>query len=256
MTEQFYRDLTALSHSTVACAEPRSTGLSSWVMAQLQPRTGETLLNVGSRNGRLALALARIVGDGGYVLAVDRSYRVLNALSQQSQQQGLERRIRFLYLNLDDLGGHLRDDDFDRALSNGALTRCRQPQAVFYAISQALRPGGMFFFYGPSHKDLEDLGAFSSTVSQEIPAQGERILLFMERIGLPYAREIFSEVEILKFEDTLCLDSPESLFACWRESAFYAEEHEDEFQLAAQRYFQSHVLFEAVRSLVGIRAKK
>src|SRR5581483_6825863 len=100
MTEQFYSTITAHTHSTVACTEPRISDLSSWVMAQLQPRAGESILNIGSRNGRLALALARIIGDEGYVLAVDRSYRVLNALSQQSQQQGLERRIRFLYLHL------------------------------------------------------------------------------------------------------------------------------------------------------------
>ncbi len=256
MTEQFYRDLAALTHSAVACAEPQTDDLTSWIMAQLQPRTGESILNVGSRNGRLALALARIVGDTGYVLAVDRSYRVLSALSQQTQEQGLERRIRFLYLNLDDLGGHLRADDFDRALSNGALTRSRQPQAVFHAISQALRPGGIFFFYGPARKDLEGLRSLFPPSSQELPAQGERALLFMERVGLPYAREIFSEVEILQFESGLCLDSPEALLACWRESAFYAEERASDFQLAAQHYFQTHVLFEATRCLVGIRARK
>lgn len=256
MTEQFYRDLAALSHASVVCAEPQTSDLASWVMAQLQPRTGESILNIGSRNGRLALALARAVGNEGYVLAVDRSYRVLSGLSQQSQEQGLERRIRFLYLSLDDLGGHLRADDFARALSNGALTQSRQPQVVFHAISQALMPGGVFFFYGPSRKDLADLRAFSSPISQVIPSQGERALLFMEKIGLPYAREIFSEVEILKFENTLCLDSPEALLACWRESAFYEEEHENDFQLAARHYFQSHAIFEATRSLVGIKARK
>jgi len=256
MTEQFYRDLAALSHTAVACAEPAAPDLTTWIMAQLQPRTGESVLNIGSRNSRLALALARNVGECGYVLAVDRSFRVLHALSQQSQEQGLEQRIRFLYLNLNDLDGHLRADDFDRALSNGALTQSKQPQVVFQAIFQALRPGGVFFFYGPSHKDLAELRTFASTTAQEIPSQGEKALLFMEKIGLPYAREIFSQVEILKFESGLYLDSPEALLACWRESAFYEEEREDDFQLAARHYFQSHVVFEATRCLVGIRARK
>lgn len=255
MTEQFYRDLAALAHPAVTCPQPRTNDLPSWVIEQLQPRPGESILAVGNRDGRLTLALARTVGTGGYVLAIDHSYRVLNALSQQSQEQNLQGRLRFLYLNLDDLDGHLRADDFDRALCTGALVRSRLPQVVFHSIFQALRPGGIFFFCGPAHNDLAELGAFCATFSRETPAW-EKELLFMERVGLPYARELFTTVEILPFARTLCLDSPEALLACWRESVFYNEERASEASTAARRYFHSHVLFETARCFVGIRARK
>lgn len=254
MREQFYRDIAALAHPAEACPLPRADGLPSWVLEHLQPRPAESILAIGNRDGRLALALARIVGSAGYVLAVDRSYRVLNALSQHSQQQDLQQRIRFLYLNLDDLDGHLRADDFDRALCTGVLARSRQPQVIFHALFQALRPGGTLFFCGSARKDLAELGALCATFSRETQPPGE--LLFMERIGLPYARELFTSVEILSFERTLRLDSPEALIACWQESAFYDEERTPEATATAQRYFRSHTLFETVRRFVGIRARK
>lgn len=256
MTERFYRDIAPPAHPAEACQQTRADDLPSWMLEQLQPRPAESILAIGNRDGRLALALARTVGSGGYVLAIDRSYRVLNALSQHSQQQNLQQRIRFLYLNLDDLDGHLRADDFDRALCTGALAGSRQPQVVLHALFQALRPGGTLFFCGSARKDLAELGALCATFSRETQRPGERELLFMERIGLPCARELFTAVEILAFERTLRLASPEALLACWQESAFYDEERTPEAAAAAQRYFQSHGLFETVRRFMGIRARK
>jgi SAM-dependent methyltransferase len=255
MTEQFYRDIAALVHPA-ACLQPQTSDLPSWVIDHLQPRPGENILAIGNRDGRLTLKLARSVGDAGSVLAVDHSYRVLNALSQHSQEQGLQERIRFLYLNLDDLDGHLRSEDFDRALCTGALVRSRQPQVVFHTIFQALRPGGTFFFCGPARQDLAELGALCTTCSRETTGPGEKERLFIERIGLPYARERFAAVEILTFTRTLGCDSPEALLACWRESAFYDEAHLPEVLTAARRYFQSHLLFETTRCFLGIRARK
>ncbi|HEY1352701.1 MAG TPA: methyltransferase [Ktedonobacteraceae bacterium] len=259
MTEQFYRNLTAPAHPAeraASCLQPRTDDLPSWVIEQLQARPGESILTIGNRDGRLTLALTRNVGAAGYVLAIDHSYRVLNALSQQSQEQDLQGRLRFLYLNLDDLDGHLRPDDFDRALCSGALARSRQPQVALYALFQALKPGGTLFFCGPARKDLGELGIFCVPFSRETPAPWEKELCFMERIGLPYVRDLFTGVEILMFERTLRLNAPEALLACWRESAFYEEVRVPEAVAAAQRYFQSHTLFETTRYIVGIRARK
>ncbi len=256
MTEQFYRDISALTSSAVAYVEEPVHDLTSWVREQLRPCIGDSILNIGSRNGKLALALTRMVGETGYVLALDRSYKVLSALSQESQNLGLERYIRFLYLNPDDLNGHLRPDDFDRALSTRALIQSRHPQVLFHAVHQALRFGGTFFFYGPSRKDLAELRLLTSLYASEASAGENRELLFMEKIGLPYAREVFSEVEMVTFENVLRLDSSELLYACWRESAFYVEELEESFRLVAARHFQSHTSFETAQRLIGIRAIK
>ncbi len=246
MTEQFYSSIAALTQSPqspqspTVYAEREATDPNTWLMDQLQPRVGDSILNIGCSNGKQA----------------DRSYRALSVLSQRSQEQGLEHRIRFLYLNLDELTGHLRPDDFDRALSARALSHVKQPQVVFHAIYEALKPGGVFFFYGPSRKDLVELRLFIAALDQEKPPQENKELLFIEKIGLPHVRDVFPQVEITQFENPLLFNSPDDLFARWYESALYEEELENAFRRAAVRHFQSHAVFETAQRFVGVRATK
>ena len=252
MTEQFYRDIAALKHAGVACLEYEGNDLDAWVLTQLAARSGESILNIGCDTNEQTISLARTIGQDGYVLAIDRSYRVLNALSQRSQETRLENHIRFLYLNLDDLAGHLRPEDFDRALSGRALSHVKQLQAVFQALRQALKPGGLFFFYGPARKDLMELRLFYAALHQEV--RESRELLFIEQTGLPYAREVFSQVDLVRFECPLRFTSPDALYAYWRESDLYEEALDRDFRRAAVQHFQSYAAFETAQRLVGVRA--
>ena len=252
MTEQFYRDLAALQQAGTVCVENRVSGLDSWVIDQLAIQGGANVLHIGCENDEQTLSLARAIGQEGYVLAIDRSYRTLNALSQHSQAAGLQERIRFLYLNLDDLAGHVHDGDFDSAVSARALYHIKQPQAVFQAIRQALKPGGVFFFYGPARNDLAEFRLFNAALRDEV--RESRELLFVEKIGLPHAREAFSQVEIARFENPLCFDSPDALYVYWRESDFYEESLDRDFRHAVVQHFQTHTSFETAQRLIGVRA--
>jgi ubiquinone/menaquinone biosynthesis C-methylase UbiE len=256
MTEQFYRDLAALTGPATVCVEERTADLNHWIMDQLHPRSGEMLLQIGGSHGQHALALASAAGEEGYLLAIDRSYRALTFLAQRSQEHGLEKRIRFLYLNFDDLAGHLHAEDFARALGTPALCAIRQPQAVFHAIHQALKAGGIFFFYGSSHKDLAELRLFAANLSDTSTPQERRELSFIEKIGLPYAREVFSQVDSVKFEMLIHFNSPDELYTGWHESIFYEETLDSAFRQAAVRHFQHHTSFETTQRLVGIKAMK
>lgn len=256
MTEQFYYNIAAAGQSMTAYAEREVTDFPGWVMNHLQPQVGDNILNAGCGNGKHTLAVARMVGDTGNILTVDRSYRMLNTLSQSSQQQGLEHRIRFLYLNLDEMQGHLRLDDFDRALSANSLSQVKYPQSAFHAIYQALKPGGLFFFYGPARKDLAELRLFIAALADRTPVQEGRDLLFMEKIALPHVQDIFPRVEVVQFENPLRFDSPEELFDRWYESALYEETLELAFRQAAVRHFQTHHVFETAQRVIGVKAVK
>ena len=254
MTETFYSNITALTRSNLAYAGYDPTDRASWMMSQLEPRAGESILNLGS--GKHALALAQAVGAPGYVLTVDRSYEALHALSQGSQEQGMENRIRFLHMHLDDLHGHLHADEFDRALGTRELASIRQPSTAFHAIYEALKQGGVFFFYGPSRKDHAEFRLFYAALRNDEPPLESRELGFIEKIGLPYARDVFSQVEMCSFENPLRFDSPDALYAYWHESSLYSEDRDNEFRRAAARHFQSHESFETAQRLIGIKAIK
>lgn len=257
MTENFYRDLAALREPGIALAEAGATNLNSWIIEQLRPCPGESILEIGSGNGKRTLPLARIVGERGYVLAVDRSFDALSAISQRSLELGLETSIRFLQINLDEFEGHVRKDDFDRALGSRSLYQLKQPRVVIHAIHRAIKPGGAFFFYGPTRKDHAELRRFHADLRGESISSFEgREPTFIEDIGLQSAHDLFAELEIVKFEHPLRFTSPEALHACWNVSKLYDETLEGQFQYAAARYFASHMVFETFQRVVGIRCIK
>ncbi|HEY3994116.1 MAG TPA: methyltransferase domain-containing protein [Ktedonobacteraceae bacterium] len=252
MTEQFYLDIAALKQAGTACLEQELHDLDAWVHAQLAPRSGENIMHIGCDSNEQTLSLARTINPDGYVLAIDRSYRALSALSQRCQEGKVEKYVRFLYLDLDDLKGHLRPEDFDRAISGRALYHVKQPQALFLAIRQALKPGGIFFFYGPSRKDLVELRLFHATLRDE--TRESRALLFIEHVGAPCARDVFPQVEFTRFESPLRFTSPDTLYAYWRESDLYEEMLDGDFRRAAMQHFQSHTTFETAQRLIGVKA--
>lgn len=256
MTAPFSRDRRAhqqASPASLAYTLPHpDANLETWLLTQLGACPGENILFIGCANHEQTLSLARAVDEHGYVLAIDRSYRVLHELSQLSQAGGLEKRIRFLYLDLDDLPGHLRGESFDRAIGAQALAHLKHPQAVFQTLRQALKPGGVFFFYGPARQDLAELRHFHLNLCPH--PRESRAHLFMEQIGIPCAHDAFPRVEYMKFESLLRFTSPATLSACWHSSYLYTEELESAFRTAATDYFHSHPSFETARCLVGVRA--
>lgn len=256
MTDQFYRNLAALKDTGVALAESGAADLNSWIARQLGPRSGESILDIGSGNGKRTLSLARFVGETGYVLAIDRSFENLSTLSQRSLEAGLERRIRLLQINLDEFEGYLREEDFDRALASRALYHLKRPQAAFNAIQLALKSGGVFLLYGPGRQDHAELKRFHAQIcGGNLPAE-PREPTFIEGMGLQYARDFFSHVEVVRFEQPLCFETPDALHACWRISRLYDEELEPRFQQAALRHFATRPAFETIQRVVGVRAIK
>ncbi|HET8845188.1 MAG TPA: methyltransferase domain-containing protein [Ktedonobacteraceae bacterium] len=260
MTEQFYRNLAALKdtskESNVALAETSATDLNGWIIRQLGVRPGESLLDIGSGTGKRTLSLARVTGETGYVLAIDRSFENLSMLSQQSLDAGLEKRIRLLQINLDEFEGYLREEDFDRALASRALYHLKRPRAAFNAIHLALKPGGILLFYGPGRQDHAELKRFHAELCGETSSVENREPTFIEGTGLQCVRDFFAHVEIVRFEQPLRFETPDALHTCWRISRLYDEALEQRFQQAAARHFAFHSVFETIQRVVGIRAVK
>jgi SAM-dependent methyltransferase len=255
MIDNFYRDIAALREPGPLQTETGASHLTGWIMDQMGVHFGHAVMDLGCGNGKRTLPLAQVVGERGYVLAVDRSFESLSMLSQQSQDMRLETRIRFLQISLDDFEGHVRNEEFDRALASRTLHFVRQPRAIFYAIQLALKPGGIFFFYGPTRQDHRELRQFHAGLSGESFIEN-REPSFVEGIGLQCTRDFFSQVELVRFEQPLRFETPEALYGCWSVSKLYDETLEQAFQLTVKRYFASHRFFETVQRIVGIRAVK
>lgn len=108
-------------------------------------REGSTVLEVGCGLGFDAIALARIVGDSGRVVAVDCSRTMLQ--KARSRAEGSELCIDFLLAD----AGHLEiaDEAFDCARVDRTLQHIPEPKKVLREMARVTKSGGHVLAYEP-----------------------------------------------------------------------------------------------------------
>ena len=112
--------------------------LRSWERAHLSLAHGERLLDVGCGLGEAALGLAQDLGEGGEVVGVDVSERMLRVA--RSNAAAARCRVRFTVgdaYSLDE-----PDDSFDAARSERTLQWLADPAAAVAEMVRVVRPGG------------------------------------------------------------------------------------------------------------------
>jgi SAM-dependent methyltransferase len=104
--------------------------LGDTVLALLEPRPGEAILDLGCGDGTLT---AKLVAAGARVLGVDASPAMVDA----ARAHGLDAHV---------VDGHALafDAEFDAVFSNAALHWMTDPDAVLAGVGRALRAGGRF----------------------------------------------------------------------------------------------------------------
>ena len=113
-------------------------------------RPGMTVLEPGPGMGFFTLELARLVGPGGRVVAVDIQPKMLSALARRARRAGLGDRIETRLadgatLGIEDLAGRV---DFALAF---AMVHELPDEATFFAqVARALRPGGTLLLSEPA----------------------------------------------------------------------------------------------------------
>lgn len=120
-------------------------------------RPGMTVLEPGCAMGYFTLPLARMVGPGGRVIAVDIQPGMLAVLSRRAGKAGLSERIEIRPASPDCLGiGDLRHSvDFAAALH--VVHEMPDPAAFFDQVRQALKPGGRLLVVEPKgHVSAEE----------------------------------------------------------------------------------------------------
>ena len=100
------------------------------VLQLLNPKAGETVLDLGCGDGELTL---KLIDAGCHVIAIDSS----PAMVESSLAKGINARV------MD--GQHLEFEGvFDAVFSNAALHWMTQPREVIAGVKRALKPAGRF----------------------------------------------------------------------------------------------------------------
>lgn len=108
-------------------------------LAALQVGPGMSVLDAGCGAGRVTLPLARAVGPGGSVLAVDVQERMLEKVRDRAKKEGLDQ-VKTMTSRLG--SGQLPRDAFDAAVLVTVLGELPEPVAGLRELRDSLRPGG------------------------------------------------------------------------------------------------------------------
>jgi len=109
------------------------------LLARLQPRAGERLLDVAAGSGDPALQLAELVGPSGQVLATDGVREMLAVLERRAAERHVGN-LSVLHAAAEDLA--LPEASFDGACSRFGVMFFADPARALAGIRRAVRPGG------------------------------------------------------------------------------------------------------------------
>jgi ubiquinone/menaquinone biosynthesis C-methylase UbiE len=126
-------------------------------------RPGQTVLDVGPGPGYFTIAMARMVGDQGKVIAADLQQEMLDKLAANSRKAGLESRIQLHLTQSDSLGV---SDEIDFALAFAVVHEVPDAKALLQELYQAIKPGGSLLVSEPSFHVSES--EFNQTIEQAL----------------------------------------------------------------------------------------
>jgi len=157
--------------------------------ARLAPyvREGMLVLEPGPGMGFFTLELARLVGPGGRVVAVDLQEKMIAALRRRAWRAGLADRIDARCCTADDLGIGELAGRFDLVVLFHMLHEVSDQNRFLRAIHAALKPGGGVLIVEPrGHVSVE---AFQASLTRATnigftvaePAQGKELRALLRR---------------------------------------------------------------------------
>lgn len=134
-----------------ACQSSRDATREAWqkvpeIVAALGVRGGSSVADIGAGRGFFTTRLARTVGPGGRVYAVDVADDDLRRLRERVEEQGLSQ-VQVVEGERDD--PRLPAGSIDAALIVNAYHEMREHQAMLAGIRRALRPGGRLVIVEP-----------------------------------------------------------------------------------------------------------
>jgi ubiquinone/menaquinone biosynthesis C-methylase UbiE len=109
-------------------------------------KPGQTVLDLGCGPGTFSIAMAKMVGESGKVIAVDIQEEMLQIVRTKAAQQGLESRIVTHKSGLDRIG---LSEKVDFALAFYMVHEVPNAEAFLKEISSMLKPKGKLLVVEP-----------------------------------------------------------------------------------------------------------
>jgi ubiquinone/menaquinone biosynthesis C-methylase UbiE len=137
-------------------------------------KPGCTVIDLGCGGGFFAVALAKMVGENGRVIAMDLQQEMLSITREFAAKKGVLDRITFHKCNENDIG--LSDLQVDFALAFYMVHEVPDRNRFFMQVAGLLKPDARFMVIEPNHHVSE--------------TQFKQILEDAESAGLQYSEPI------------------------------------------------------------------
>jgi len=150
-------------------------------------RENMTVLDVGCAMGFFSIPLARMVGPGGRVVAVDMQQRMIDSLTRRARRAGVLDRIEARVCPQTSLGLDPYAGRVDLALAFCMVHEVPDPKALIAELHRSLRPGGRLFL-------VEPMGHVSPAAFEKTLALAQEVgLVELERPAIKRSRSVLLE---------------------------------------------------------------
>jgi SAM-dependent methyltransferase len=116
-----------------------ATPVREWMLRELGPRPGDTVLELAAGVGDTGFEAAALVGDQGRLISTDFSPSMIEAARRRAAELGV-RNVEFLVMDAERL--ELDDDSVDGVLCRFGYMLMADPGAALAETRRVLRPGG------------------------------------------------------------------------------------------------------------------
>lgn len=119
--------------------EETSTPVREWLLRELAPSPGDTVLELAAGPGDTGLAAATLVGEDGRVISTDLSPAMVEVARRRSAELGLEN-VEHRAMDAERI--ELEDESVDGVLCRFGYMLMPDPAAALSETRRVLRPGG------------------------------------------------------------------------------------------------------------------
>jgi SAM-dependent methyltransferase len=117
--------------------------VNAWIIDQVDPQPGQTILDIAAGTGDLGFAAAERVGDGGRVITTDFAPDMLDAARRNGEARGLSN-VEYQVMDAERMP--LGDDSVDGVVCRFGYMLMADPLAALKETRRVLRDGGTLGF--------------------------------------------------------------------------------------------------------------
>jgi SAM-dependent methyltransferase len=201
-----------------------SRPVSEWLIERLDPRPGQTILDLAAGLGETGFLAARRVGETGRILVTDFAPKMVAAARRRAEEFGVTN-AEFRELDAERMA--LESDHVDGVVCRWGYMLMADPGAAFGETFRVMRPGGrlaLSVFGAPERNPWASLVGRILVADGHIPppapgSPGIFALSDPQRIRELITRAGFAAPEVVEMPLTWRFPSPEAYWWCLTEMA-------------------------------------